>query len=99
MAESNVPALELRHREALWLRQGTRRHRLRRARRTSSGAVGDNGAGKSTLLKVMSGAHRPTHGTIAVGGRECEFSSPKAAAAAGIQMVYQDPSSTRPTSH
>ena len=52
--------------------------------------VGDNGAGKSTLLKVMSGAHRPTHGTIAVGGREHEFSSPKAAAAAGIQMVYQD---------
>ena len=52
--------------------------------------VGDNGAGKSTLLKVMSGAHRPTHGTIAVGGRQHEFSSPKAAAAAGIQMVYQD---------
>ena len=26
--------------------------------------VGDNGAGKSTLLKVMSGAHRPTHGTV-----------------------------------
>jgi ABC-type sugar transport system ATPase subunit len=52
--------------------------------------VGDNGAGKSTLLKIMSGAHRPTHGTIAVSGREHEFSSPRAAAEAGIQMVYQD---------
>ncbi len=52
--------------------------------------VGDNGAGKSTLLKVMSGAHRPTHGTIRVRGDECEFHSPRAAADAGIQMVYQD---------
>jgi ABC-type sugar transport system ATPase subunit len=52
--------------------------------------VGDNGAGKSTLLKVMSGAHRPTRGDILLGGRSCEFSSPRAAADAGVQMVYQD---------
>ena len=52
--------------------------------------LGDNGAGKSTLLKVMSGAHRPTAGTIAVHGREVEFHSPTAATHAGIQMVYQD---------
>ncbi len=32
--------------------------------------LGDNGAGKSTLLKVMSGAHRPSHGTIRVHGVE-----------------------------
>jgi ABC-type sugar transport system ATPase subunit len=54
------------------------------------GLLGDNGAGKSTLLKVMSGAHRPTHGRIEVGGREVVFHAPKDAAAAGIQMVYQD---------
>jgi ABC-type sugar transport system ATPase subunit len=54
------------------------------------GLLGDNGAGKSTLLKVMSGAHRPTHGRIEVGGREVHFRAPKDAAAAGIQMVYQD---------
>ncbi len=52
--------------------------------------VGDNGAGKSTLLKVMSGAHRPTHGTVRVRGEERDFHSPRAAADAGIQMVYQD---------
>ncbi|WP_426560619.1 ATP-binding cassette domain-containing protein [Angustibacter sp. McL0619] len=54
------------------------------------GLLGDNGAGKSTLLKIMSGAHRPTSGTIAVHGEETVFSSPGAATRAGIQMVYQD---------
>jgi ABC-type sugar transport system ATPase subunit len=52
--------------------------------------VGDNGAGKSTLLKVMSGAHRATHGTIRVDGTVFDFHSPRAAAEAGVQMVYQD---------
>jgi simple sugar transport system ATP-binding protein len=52
--------------------------------------LGDNGAGKSTLLKVMSGAHRPSSGRIEVGGTEVEFTSPKASAEAGVQMVYQD---------
>ena len=52
--------------------------------------LGDNGAGKSTLLKVMSGAHKPSHGTIHVHGVEQTFSAPSDAAGAGIQMVYQD---------
>jgi ABC-type sugar transport system ATPase subunit len=52
--------------------------------------VGDNGAGKSTLLKVMSGAHRPTHGELLVGGVAHEFASPRNAADVGVQMVYQD---------
>jgi ABC-type sugar transport system ATPase subunit len=52
--------------------------------------LGDNGAGKSTLLKVMSGAHRPSAGTIEVGGSPVDFSSPRDAADAGVQMVYQD---------
>lgn len=52
--------------------------------------LGDNGAGKSTLLKVMSGAHRPSAGTISVFGDEVHFHSPKDSAAAGIEMVYQD---------
>lgn len=52
--------------------------------------LGDNGAGKSTLLKVMSGAHRPSAGTIEVHGAEKVFHAPSDAADAGIQMVYQD---------
>src|SRR3954452_13662681 len=52
--------------------------------------LGDNGAGKSTLLKVMSGAHRPSTGTILVGGRQIDFPTPRVAAEAGVQMVYQD---------
>lgn len=52
--------------------------------------LGDNGAGKSTLMKVMSGAHRPTSGTIRVHGEEVVFHSPHDAAMAGVQMVYQD---------
>jgi ABC-type sugar transport system ATPase subunit len=54
------------------------------------GLLGDNGAGKSTLLKVMSGAHRPSAGTISVRGEEMVFHAPSDSAAAGIQMVYQD---------
>jgi simple sugar transport system ATP-binding protein len=52
--------------------------------------LGDNGAGKSTLLKVLSGAHIPTSGTISVRGNPTKFVSPRDAATAGIQMVYQD---------
>ena len=54
------------------------------------GLLGDNGAGKSTLLKVMSGAHRPSAGSIRVHDREVDFNAPSDAADAGIQMVYQD---------
>jgi ABC-type sugar transport system ATPase subunit len=54
------------------------------------GLLGDNGAGKSTLLKVMSGAHQPTNGTIAVHGTPVVFHSPSDSVRAGIQMVYQD---------
>jgi ABC-type sugar transport system ATPase subunit len=54
------------------------------------GLLGDNGAGKSTLLKVLSGAHKPSAGTLKVNGRDVVFSRPRDAADAGVQMVYQD---------
>lgn len=52
--------------------------------------AGDNGAGKSTIVKIVTGVFRPTSGRVIVGGRECAFSSPRDAFAAGIQSVYQD---------
>ncbi len=52
--------------------------------------VGDNGAGKSTLVKILSGAIRPSAGTMLVNGRMVDFDSPADAAATGIQTVYQD---------
>jgi ABC-type sugar transport system ATPase subunit len=52
--------------------------------------LGDNGAGKSTLLKVMSGAHRPSEGTIEVSGEPADFRSPREASGFGVEMVYQD---------
>jgi simple sugar transport system ATP-binding protein len=52
--------------------------------------IGDNGAGKSTLVKILSGADRPTSGTLHVGGRPVAFASPADAQQQGIATVYQD---------
>ena len=52
--------------------------------------VGDNGAGKSTLLSVMAGVRRPTGGHLSVDGTRHDFHGPREAAAAGVQIVYQD---------
>lgn len=54
------------------------------------GLVGDNGAGKSTLMKVLAGAVQQDSGKIRIGGREIRFSSPAAARAERIGIVYQD---------
>lgn len=52
--------------------------------------LGDNGAGKSTFIKTMSGVHKPTRGTILMGGEPVNFESPRDAMLAGIATVYQD---------
>jgi len=54
------------------------------------GLCGDNGAGKSTLVKIVSGAERPTSGTIAVAGEDVAFRSPHDALGRGIATIYQD---------
>jgi len=53
--------------------------------------VGENGAGKSTLVKVLSGAHAPDAGTITIDGQPVVFRGPADALAAGIAVIYQEP--------
>jgi len=55
------------------------------------GLVGENGAGKSTLVKILAGAHPADAGTLLVDGKERAFSGPADAQAAGIAVIYQEP--------
>jgi D-xylose transport system permease protein len=52
--------------------------------------VGDNGAGKSTLTKCIAGIHTIDSGESSWEGRAVRVTSPKDAAALGIETVYQD---------
>ncbi len=52
--------------------------------------VGDNGAGKSTLIKCITGIYGTDSGTTYFEGRQVSISSPRDAAALGIEVVYQD---------
>lgn len=52
--------------------------------------VGENGAGKSTFIKTISGAIRPTSGTIVMDGKEYSHLEPSQAIEMGIAVVYQE---------
>jgi D-xylose transport system ATP-binding protein len=52
--------------------------------------VGDNGAGKSTLVKCISGIYQMDAGQVTFDGRQVSISTPRDAAALGIEVVYQD---------
>ena len=53
--------------------------------------VGENGAGKSTIVKMLAGVHRPDTGRLVVNGSPVDFAGPADAKAAGIAVIYQEP--------
>jgi rhamnose transport system ATP-binding protein len=55
------------------------------------GLVGENGAGKSTLVKLLAGVYRPDAGRLLLDGRELRLGGPAEARAAGIAVIYQEP--------
>ncbi|MES2692174.1 MAG: L-arabinose ABC transporter ATP-binding protein AraG [Verrucomicrobiota bacterium] len=52
--------------------------------------MGENGAGKSTLLKILSGAYRPSGGTVRIDGQPRVFEHTKDALEAGVAVIYQE---------
>lgn len=52
--------------------------------------IGENGAGKSTFIKTLSGAIRPTSGTIVMDGRSFSHLEPRQAINMGVAVVYQE---------
>ena len=53
--------------------------------------VGENGAGTSTLIKIAAGVHRRDGGEMLLGGESVDFGSTAESKAAGIAVIYQEP--------
>ena len=91
-AASVTPALELRgisksFGPVVALRSGT----LTLEHGKIMGLVGENGAGKSTLVKIIAGLYQPDSGEFLLDGQPVDFRSTSDAKAAGIAVIYQEP--------
>ncbi|MDQ2660674.1 MAG: sugar ABC transporter ATP-binding protein [Actinomycetota bacterium] len=53
--------------------------------------IGENGAGKSTLVKIVAGLYRRDAGVFRFGGDDVDFTSTAESKAAGIAVIYQEP--------
>jgi rhamnose transport system ATP-binding protein len=53
--------------------------------------AGENGAGKSTVVKTFAGVHRPDAGEVRADGEPVDFHGPADAQAAGVAVIYQEP--------
>lgn len=53
------------------------------------GIIGPNGSGKTTVLNLISGAFRPTSGTIALGSQQITYKSAHHIARAGVARTFQ----------
>ncbi|MGV2984733.1 sugar ABC transporter ATP-binding protein [Microbacterium sp. AGC85] len=53
--------------------------------------IGENGAGKSTLVKIMAGLYRRDSGEFRLHGDDVDFTSTAQSKAAGIAVIYQEP--------
>jgi rhamnose transport system ATP-binding protein len=53
--------------------------------------LGENGAGKSTLVKILAGVYQADSGSLLLRGEPVEFTGPAASRAAGISIIYQEP--------
>ncbi len=53
--------------------------------------VGENGAGKSTLVKIVAGVYHRDGGTFRLLGADVDFGSTAESKAAGVAVIYQEP--------
>lgn len=53
------------------------------------GLIGPNGSGKTTLVNVLSGALKPTAGTVTIDGTEVTGSAPRRISRAGLVRTFQ----------